>query len=218
MTLDKVLERVKALYEPSYEDQILADWVWDTEARILQTDFLLHRSWPQYDAAKDGEVELILPPPWDELYVLALAERIHFHRGEYEDSVNCAAQYNTLHAQFLAHALDTWPLDFRGMPQLELPFLAKDGGKLELSLDIGPFQAASAVLELKGPELDETFQTEDSDSGLTLDGSHLRLTAELPELGRGCGARIYVTITDQEGESHRAEPAYLRILAQPGEE
>jgi hypothetical protein len=56
-----------------------------------------------YNEDTDPQTELLVPAPWDELYIHWLEAQIDYHNGEYTKYNNSAARYNELLQEYASH-------------------------------------------------------------------------------------------------------------------
>ena len=64
-------------------DEALIRWLSELDGR-LAFEFYRTDSWAPYDPEEDTEAELLVPFPWDNLYVHHLAAMTYFSNGEYD--------------------------------------------------------------------------------------------------------------------------------------
>lgn len=216
MTINKALARVKALYEPTYSDDILVDWLSEMDQQLLREEFLrTDLILPPYDAATDGDVTLIVPPPWDRLYILYLTRMIHYHRGEYEEAAIFENEYNDLLAAYMAHILNRMPRGPHGEPWLELPLWLRAGRDFEAGLCAVPPDATGVTAQLAKAGTRLATWVLGTDDELAMAGNLLELSlnaAYTEDLAAG-GYELYVTITTEERGDVDAAPVPLRVLA-----
>ena len=100
MTVNEVLARVKDRKPNAYSDESLVDRLNDCEA-MVQRELLL--TVPdeiiQYNFPDDRDKELILPRPYEELYVTYIIMKIQFDQEEY-------TAYNNSQLMFTAQYQD----------------------------------------------------------------------------------------------------------------
>ena len=96
MTVNEVLAKVKDRKPNAYSDESLNDRLNDCEA-MVQRELLLTvpDEIVQYEYPEDRDKELILPRPYDELYVTYIIMQIQFDQEEY-------GAYNNSNAMFTA--------------------------------------------------------------------------------------------------------------------
>lgn len=96
MTVNEVIAKVKDRKPNAYSDESLNDRLNDCEA-MVQRELLLTvpDEIVQYAYPEDRDKELILPRPYDELYVTYIIMQIQFDQEEY-------GAYNNSNAMFMA--------------------------------------------------------------------------------------------------------------------
>jgi hypothetical protein len=65
------------------DDIILVRWLSEMDGR-LAFEFYRADAWTPYDPEEDAQAELLVPYPWDGLYIHHLAARTYFADGEYD--------------------------------------------------------------------------------------------------------------------------------------
>lgn len=89
MTVNEALAKVKDRKKNAFSDESLNAWLNDCEA-IVQRELLLTvpDEIVQYEFPADKDKELILPRPYDELYVTYIIMMIQYTQEEYTDYNN----------------------------------------------------------------------------------------------------------------------------------
>lgn len=102
MKLKEILEFVDGIKPNPYSEEQKTKWVNDCEG-MVQTQVLLLASveivsyrWPE-----DGEVELLVLPPHDKLYISYLCAMIDFANGEYGKYQNSMQMFNAEFSEFM---------------------------------------------------------------------------------------------------------------------
>ena len=94
MTVNDVLTKVKDRKPNAYNDESLNDWLNECEAMVQREIMLtppeeiIQYAWPD-----DRDRELILPRPYDALYINYIKMMIEFVQGEYGDYNNTNSMY-----------------------------------------------------------------------------------------------------------------------------
>jgi len=84
MTVNDVLARVKDRKPNAYNDESLCDWLNECEAIVQRGLFLtVPETIVQYEWPKDRDAELILPRPYDALYISYVIMMIQYAQEEY---------------------------------------------------------------------------------------------------------------------------------------
>lgn len=215
MTLGKLLERSRRLFENTYQDEVLADWAAEMDGRILQEDYLRREFKIEYDAEADKDTELLLGKPWEEMYLLHLQERVHYYRGEYEDAANFAEQFNTMHRDWLRNLLMTVPTDELGRPWLtDIAFVRRGSdGVVHMKTMFLPEDLESLQVHVVQGE-EEKITMQDGDGRLLIDDEWLsvNLTAsDTAALEKG-SARLIVVVNTVAGEIYESDAVQIRVL------
>lgn len=84
MTVNEALQKVKDRKPNAYSDESLNDWLNECEA-MVQRELLLTvpKEIVQYKFPEDRDKELILPKPYDALYVTYIIMMIQYTQEEY---------------------------------------------------------------------------------------------------------------------------------------
>ena len=185
MTITEAITLTQQLYEPTYSAAILTRWLWEMDQRMLHEELLRPGIIDEYNPETDGNVTLLIPAPYERLYLLYLARMIHLHRGEYDEAANFESEWNQLRNEYMAHLLNDLPRNFGDRPWLDLPLVLRAGRKFDTDDEL---DASMGVLTLT---LTPTY-TEDLDPG---------------------GYQVRVIITTDDEEYIDAYPIPLRVLA-----
>lgn len=97
-----VINKVKRIKQPDYEDDILLDWLDTLEAKIKHELYGQSLS----DIVKIRELqspELIAPFPYDEVYELYLYAKIDDLNGEADEYQSSAVRYNYAYERLMKH-------------------------------------------------------------------------------------------------------------------
>lgn len=93
MTINQVIEQVSRLSPGAVEDRDIAGWILALDGRLFtqlqMPEKERPKAWP-----KDGDVPLVVPPPYDGLYLLFAQLKMEFYRKDYEEYNNTAVAYN----------------------------------------------------------------------------------------------------------------------------
>lgn len=112
MTVTEAIAKVKDRKPNAYSDESLNDWLNECEA-MVQRELLLTvpEEIVQYEWPKDRDVELILPKPYDALYVTYITMMIQYVQEENLAYNNTLAMFNSQYqsAQGYFNKLDPNP-------------------------------------------------------------------------------------------------------------
>jgi hypothetical protein len=89
MTASKVIERVDKLLPNAYDDETKLTWISEFDGMIKKLVFQEGDGEP-YRFPEDMNKELLVPFPYDNLYVHLLEVKIHLYNREYDDYNNLA--------------------------------------------------------------------------------------------------------------------------------
>lgn len=109
MIVSEAIEKVKERKPNAYEDHTLLEWLNEIEARV-QRDLL--DTAPEgifsYSIERDMERELLLPKPYDVLYLHYIIAMIEFNQQEYEAYNNTSELANSTFAEAQKYYNDTY--------------------------------------------------------------------------------------------------------------
>lgn len=96
MKVCEAIEKVKERKPNAYDDNMLLDWLNEIEARVQRE---LMDTPPEgifsYDITRHMENELLLPKPYDVLYLNYIIAMIEFNQQEYEAYNNTSDLFNS---------------------------------------------------------------------------------------------------------------------------
>ncbi len=117
MKLAEAIERVNTEKPNSFKPEILTEYINEVEARVQ--DFMRGRVRKRYDYKEDGGKELLVPSPYDVLYVSFLKAKIDYANEEYQSYANNQAQFESDWQDFKdwavreGEAMNTLPVRFK---------------------------------------------------------------------------------------------------------
>jgi hypothetical protein len=114
MTLDEVIEGLATLKPHQYDDATVTKWVSDLEMALWDDvvskhedtnpnveydddgELITDMSRPEaYDATSDGDTALMVPAPYDAVYIKHCAAQVDYWAGDYARYNNSMIMYNT---------------------------------------------------------------------------------------------------------------------------
>jgi len=106
MTIQGVLDNTDVLAPSKYGDEEKLRWISAIEKRII--DDVVNQfegkddyeNWSEYTLETDLNTELIVKPPYDELYSLYVVSQIDFYNGEIGKYNNSSALFNAMYNDF----------------------------------------------------------------------------------------------------------------------
>lgn len=100
MTIMEAINRIDSLQFNTYTQNDKLDWLsrldWSVKRHIID----LHEdpeilTFSGYNDNTDLNTELLVPPPYDEVYLRWMEAQIHYHNGEYDKYNAAIIMYNT---------------------------------------------------------------------------------------------------------------------------
>ena len=106
MTVEEVIERIRAIKPSGYDDDMLTEWVCQLEAHIHED--IVQRcedapERPDFSADDRSRIELVAPFPYDEIYLKWLQAKVDYWNGEYDRYQNDMVMYQYAWNQFSAY-------------------------------------------------------------------------------------------------------------------
>jgi hypothetical protein len=108
MTIREAIKRVDGLKFNTYTDSEKIMWLsnldWDVKRNILDR----HEgsncwSFWGYTSETEQDIKLLVPPPWDEMYIRWLEAQIDYHNGENERYNASILRFSDLFQDYAAH-------------------------------------------------------------------------------------------------------------------
>lgn len=91
-TINEVIERVDAVRPNTYSEEQKAEWISKLDGRVSR-DILKENPPKKYEYPKDGDRELLIPFPHDNIYDYYILAMIDFSNKEYVHYNNAITQY-----------------------------------------------------------------------------------------------------------------------------
>ena len=93
MKISEAISYVRQLSGNAVDDNTLCRWLSELDGRLM-LDFYKGSEWMSYSLPQDADHELLVPFPWDELYVHYLEAMIYYSNGEFDRYRNSYEMYN----------------------------------------------------------------------------------------------------------------------------
>lgn len=108
MTIAEVISKVDSLKPNTYTPDDKIDWLSNLDARVKSQIIDTHEggeniSFCGYDSMVDQETELLVPSPYDEVYLRWLEAQIDYHNGEDGRYNNAIVLFNNAYEGFKKH-------------------------------------------------------------------------------------------------------------------
>ena len=105
MTIIEAISRVDALKHNTYTQTDKVQWLsrldWMVKKHIIDThEGAEEVSFTGYDDSTDLQTELLVPAPYDEVYLRWMEAQIDYHNGEYGKYNNSIEMFNTAYEGF----------------------------------------------------------------------------------------------------------------------
>ena len=100
MKIIDALTKIDALKYNTYSNEDKVDWLSRLDAMVKRLIIDTHEGadaivFNGYDERTDVETELLVPAPFDEVYLRWMEAQIDYHNGEYDKYNNAIIMYNT---------------------------------------------------------------------------------------------------------------------------
>ena len=92
-TINQVIERVDKVKPNVYDESAKAEWLHRLDGRISR-EILKQDPPQQYEYPEDGDKELLVPYPYDDMYDYFMQAMIDYNNREYGNYNNALAMYN----------------------------------------------------------------------------------------------------------------------------
>ena len=99
MTISEAISQTRKLSGNAVDDNTMCRWLSELDGRLM-LDFYKGGEWMSYSLPDDEGHELLVPFPWDELYVHYLEAMVYYSNGEFERYRNSYEMYNKKELDF----------------------------------------------------------------------------------------------------------------------
>ena len=108
MKIIQAIKRLDALIFNTYEQSDKLEWLSRLDTMVKKQIIDTHEGaedivFTEYDDSTDPNTELLVPSPYDEMYLRWLEAQIHYHNGEYDKYNNAIIMFNTAFEAYQAH-------------------------------------------------------------------------------------------------------------------
>lgn len=93
MKIKEAISNTRALSGNAVDDNTLCRWLSELDGRLM-LDFYKGSEWMSYSLPQDEDHELLVPFPWDELYVHYLEAMVYYSNGEFDRYRNSYEMFN----------------------------------------------------------------------------------------------------------------------------
>ena len=98
MTIIEAINKVDALKHNTYTQRDKVDCISRLDHKVKKFIIATHEGevdFSGYDDSTDLQIELLIPAPYDEVYLRWMEAQIDYHNGEYEKYNNSIDMFNT---------------------------------------------------------------------------------------------------------------------------
>ena len=106
MTSNRLITLLRELTENQYTDSVLMMWLSNCENTVL-TDVLLASPEDCVELTEPNDEKLVVPHPWDKLYLPYMQAQVAHANGEYDHYANYIALFNAYLEEYARHILET---------------------------------------------------------------------------------------------------------------
>ena len=108
MTIAEAISKVDALKHNTYAPEDKVEWLSTLDARVKSQIIDAHKcgvsiSFYGYDSLADQETELLVPAPYDEMYLRWLEAMIDYHNSEDDRYNNAIMLFNNAYEGYKRH-------------------------------------------------------------------------------------------------------------------
>lgn len=108
MKIVEAINKIDSLMHNTYNEQDKVAWLSELDSDVKQHIIDTHEgaeavTFTGYDDNTDLQTELLVPAPFDSVYLRWLEAQIHYHNGEYDRYNNAIILYNTAFDAFASY-------------------------------------------------------------------------------------------------------------------
>lgn len=108
MKIVEAINKIDSLMHNTYNQVDKVAWLSELDSDVKRLIIDTHEgaeavTFTGYDGSTDLQTELLIPSPFDSVYLRWLEAQIHYHNGEYDRYNNAIIMYNTAFDAFAAY-------------------------------------------------------------------------------------------------------------------
>lgn len=108
MKIIQALTRLDDLIHNTYTQQDKVEWLSKLDSMVKRQIIDTHEGaedvvFNGYDDSTDQNTELLVPAPYDDMYLRWMEAQIHYHNGEYDKYNNAIIMFNTVFEAYQAY-------------------------------------------------------------------------------------------------------------------
>lgn len=113
MTIAEAISKVDFLKPNTYATEDKVGWLSNLDARVKTQIIDAHEGWQNidfhsYDSVADQETKLLVPAPYDEMYIRWLEAQIDYHNSEDDRYNNAIILFNNAYEGYKRHYTRTY--------------------------------------------------------------------------------------------------------------
>ena len=108
MKIIEAISRLDDLFSNTYSVSHKVEWLSRLDTMVKKQIIDTHEGskavvFSGYDDSTDEQTQLLVPAPYDEMYLRWLEAQIHYHNGEYDKYNNAIIMFNTAYEAYQAY-------------------------------------------------------------------------------------------------------------------
>lgn len=108
MKIIDAISRLDDLFSNTYSVSHKVEWLSRLDTMVKKQIIDTHEGseavvFSGYDDSTDEQTQLLVPAPYDEMYLRWLEAQIHYHNGEYDKYNNAIIMFNTAYEAYQAY-------------------------------------------------------------------------------------------------------------------
>lgn len=98
-TINKVIEQTMKIHPDNFSDSIKSRWISELDGKIMR-ETMLRDDFREYSYPEDADKELLVKPPYDNIYELYIIAMSDFYSGEFESYGASAIMFEQAYEEF----------------------------------------------------------------------------------------------------------------------
>lgn len=128
MKIKEAIAFARKLSGNAIDDDTLCRWLSELDGRLM-LDFYKGSEWMSYSVPQDEEHDLLIPFPWDEMYVHYLEAMVYYSNGEFERYRNSYEMYNKKELEYRQwYARNQFPITLEALARRDCTVVTEGRG------------------------------------------------------------------------------------------
>ena len=128
MKIKEAIAFARKLSGNAIDDDTLCRWLSELDGRLM-LDFYKGSEWMSYSVPQDEEHDLLIPFPWDEMYVHYLEAMVYYSNGEFERYRNSYEMYNKKELDYRQwYARNQLPISLEALKRRDCTVITEGAG------------------------------------------------------------------------------------------